>query len=765
MRYKLFILFFLFIYAANAQQPEQPIGLWREHLPYNSTIDVTAGSGKVYAATPYSLFSVDLSDQTIQRYSRITGLNETGVSAIRYDAANEKLFIAYNNSNIDVIYRNDIYNVPDIKRSTIAGDKNIYNIYPLSKNYYLSTGLGVIVVDGEKYEVKDTWFIGTNGSHLKVNGFTSDGNFFYAATEDGLKKAPVNSSNPANHANWQLVSGTNGLATGACQNVFVVQNKVVLQKNDSLFVQNGIAWSLLYRDGWPIISGNVSENKILLCERIGNDPGRVIVLNPDGSVARTLPASGSISFPRKAISLNNEPWIADQFGGLSHQLSASYDQYKPNSPQATGRGEMVVYNNVFYATAGEVNDSWNYQFNGNGIFVLNEGGWDNINRFRYPKIDTLLDYITIAIDKRDETAWAGSYGGGLLHVKPGPAFDIYKQGFIGPTIGDPGSYRVSGLSFDTDNNLWVANYGSSQPLKVRKADGAWVNFSVPFFLTENATAQIVVDDNNYKWIVSPKGNGLICYDHGTSIDNTNDDRWKLHKIGTGSGNLPSNDVLCVAKDKSGFIWAGTADGIGVIQCSQDVFAAQGCDAIWPIIQQGNFANYLFKGEEVRSIAVDGADRKWVATRNGVWLVNATGEKIIYRFTEDNSPLLSNDVKKIAINGKTGEVFFATLKGTCSFRSAATEGTEANSNVLVFPNPVPPAFGGTIAIRGLVNNAVVKITELDGRLVYQTRALGGQAIWDGKNYRGQKISSGVYLVLVSDDGRTENLATKIVFVSK
>jgi hypothetical protein len=223
-------------------------------------------------------------------------------------------------------------------------------------------------------------------------------------------------------------------------------------------------------------------------------------------------------------------------------------------------------------------------------------------------------------------------------------------------------------------------------------------------------------------------------------------------------------VLCVAKDKSGFVWVGTDDGIGVIQCPQEVFNT-GCEAILPIVQQGNFAGYLFKGENVRSIAVDGADRKWVATRNGVWLISANGEKVIERFTEDNSPLLSSDVKKIAINSKTGEVYFATSRGICSFRGAATEGEQTNSNVLVFPNPVPPGYNGTIAIRGIAENSIVKITELDGRLVYQTKALGGQAVWDGNDYKGRKISTGIYLVLVSSDDRSVKTSTKIVFISK
>lgn len=761
----IFIILFFSTQILSAQQSFPPIGQWQEHLPYNSAIDVTASIDKVYCATPYSLFFVDVKDNSIGRMSKITGLSETGINTILFDGVNNKLFIAYNNSNIDILYRNDIYNVPDIKRSNVAGDKNIYNIFSLGKNYYLSSGLGIIVIDGDKYEVKDTWRIGNNGNAVKTNGFVTDGNFFYAATDEGLKKAATNSANLANYANWQLLSGVNGLSSGAVQNVITIQNKIIAQKNDSLFVLNGNSWNLLYTDGWPFINVNASANKILLCERQSNGNSRVIILNVDGTVARMLAQQTVISFPRKGIFFQNDPWIADQFGCLSHFTTNAFERYLPNSPQEKASGEMTVYNGTFYATAGEVNDAWNYQYNGNGIYILNEGTWRNINRYRFSQIDSLLDYIAIAIDPRDETAWAGSYGGGLLHVKTNQSFEIFKQNFIGPTVGDPASYRVAGLAFDNDNNLWISNFGAAQPLLVRKKDGSWKSFSTPFLLTSNALSQIIIDDNNYKWVVSPYQNGLICYDYGSSIDNNGDDRWKIYRSGTGNGNLPNNDVMCVAKDKNGFIWVGTSDGIGVIECPQNVFTTQACEAVWPIVPQGNFAGYLFKGQEVRSIAVDGADRKWVATKNGVFLISPEGEKVIYQFTENNSPLLSNDVKKITIDGKTGEVFFATFKGICSFRSTATEGGETNSDVIVFPNPVPPEYGGTIGIRGLVNNAIVKITELDGRLVYQTRALGGQAVWDGKDYKGRKISSGIYLVLVSDDGRNEKMATKIIFISK
>ncbi|MGN6292137.1 MAG: type IX secretion system anionic LPS delivery protein PorZ [Chitinophagaceae bacterium] len=765
MRSLFIILFTCFSACLPAQQLTAPIGLWKEYLPYNSTIDVTAGNGKVFAATPYSVFSVTMADNSVERLSRVTGLSETGISAICYDNAQEKLFIAYSNSNIDILYRNDIINLPDIKRDNIIGDKTIYSIYPLEKNYYLSTGLGVVVIDGERYEVKDSWFIGNGGQQVKVNGFTSDATMFYAATEQGLKRAFRNAANLADHSQWEMLSGNNGLPAGDCRNVLIVQNNLIAEAENKLWIWNGNSWTVWYQDEWPIISATVAENKVLLCQRKANGESRVTILNSSAAVERVITQVEPLSSPRRAILLQNDTWLADQFGGLTHFTASSYEQYKPNSPEATASGEMTVYNNTFYATAGEVNEAWNYQYNGNGIYIFKEGEWTNINRYRYTQIDTLLDYITIAIDPKDESIWAGSFGGGLLHITQPLSFSITKAGVLSPAIGDPGSYRVSGLVFDKDKLLWLSNYGAPQPLLAKKQDGSWLKFSVPFLLPENALTQIISDDDNYKWIVAAKSGGLLCYDPGGSVENTGDDHWKKFGTGAGNGNLPAADVLCIAKDKDGFIWVGTANGIGVIQCPGQVFTGQGCEAVWPVVKQGNFAGYLFNGQQVRSIAVDGANRKWVATDNGVWLISATGEEVIYQFTETNSPLLSNIVKKITINGQTGEVFFATAKGICSFRSTATEGGARNENVLVFPNPIPPGYAGTIGIRGLANNAIVKITELDGRLVYQTRALGGQAVWDGKDYRGRRISTGVYLVLVSNDGRTENTAAKIVFISK
>ena len=757
-----FYFFLCFSLFSKAQL--QPIGQWREHLSYNQAIQVAAAKDAVFCATPYSLFSVDVADNSIERFSKITGLHETGIQCMQWDAVAEKLIVAYYNSNIDILKEGKIYNIDAIKQKNIVGDKTIYTIFCYQDMAYLCSGLGIIAIDENKYEVKDTYTIGSTGNAVKVNGLTTGGAFFYAATDEGLKRAAISGVNLADYRNWQLLSGSNGLPPGACTNVLAVQNKIIAQKNDSLFVLNDTTWNLLYTDGWHINNITTTENRLLLSQQRAG-AARVLVMTNTALVEKTVAQNNVLVSPAQAITLQNTVWIADSTAGLLAYSSATARRFQPNSPYSIATGEMTVKDDILWAASGVVTPGWTNTFSKKGFYRFSNNEWTNFTKENIPALDSLYDIITVAVDPKDNTAWAGSFGGGLLHLTTDKTIQVFKQGSpLAPSFNNTNNYFIAGLAFDNENNLWIADYGAVQNIAVKKTDGSWNKFFVPFSLNNYAVTQIVTDNFNQKWIASP-GNGLICFNTGQTIDNTGDDKWKLYTTGKGTGNLPNNNVLCIAKDKNSFIWAGTSKGVGVIQCPQDIFSSQGCDAVLPIVQQDNFAGYLFGDEQVQTIAVDGGDRKWAGTKNGVWLISPDGAAIVYRFTAENSPLLDNDVQRITIDGKTGEVFFSTAKGICSFRSTATEAAVENTNTLVFPNPVPPGYTGTIAIRGLVDNAIVKITGLDGRLVYQTRALGGQAVWNGKNYKGGNIATGVYLVLVSDDTRTEKIATKIVFISK
>lgn len=257
---------------------------------------------------------------------------------------------------------------------------------------------------------------------------------------------------------------------------------------------------------------------------------------------------------------------------------------------------------------------------------------------------------------------------------------------------------------------------------------------------------------------------MVAYnDNGTPGEPADDSYYQL-VTGVGNGNLPSNNVYCIAKDLDNSIWIGTDNGIGIVSnCTFGPGTTPSCDAVLPIVQYDLFAGYLFAGYTVTSIAVDGANRKWVGTDNGVWLLSPNANSIIYSFNTTNSPLPSDVIQKITIDQVTGDVYIGTANGLVSFHGTATRGDSSNSNVLIFPNPVPTGYDGTISIKGLVANADVRITDIDGQLVYKTTALGGQAVWNGVDYTGHRPQSGVYLVFASSSDGSQTYAGKIVFI--
>ena len=141
-----------------------------------------------------------------------------------------------------------------------------------------------------------------------------------------------------------------------------------------------------------------------------------------------------------------------------------------------------------------------------------------------------------------------------------------------------------------------------------------------------------------------------------------------------------------------------------------------------------------------------------------------GTQELLNFNEENSPMFSNNILSIAIDDVTGEVFIGTDKGIISYKGTATEGGDIFNDVYAYPNPVHHNYDGPIAIKGLVKDADVKITDVSGNLVYATTANGGQAIWNGKGFDGEKAATGVYLVFASNEDGSQTHVTKILIIN-
>ena len=383
---------------------------------------------------------------------------------------------------------------------------------------------------------------------------------------------------------------------------------------------------------------------------------------------------------------------------------------------------------------------------------------------------TYKDFYRIAIDPMDpEHYFVASWGYGLFEFQQDSLIKVYREGNSSLQSIIPGDYfRLGGLTFDYEGNLWVSNASVGSPISVLKKNGEWKSFDLGNKLSSSIyTGDIIADQNGYKWmILTSQTRGLVVMDDNGTIDNTDDDRYEVVDVKDEYNSIITNDIYSIAEDKDGNIWLGTNKGILVYYNPSAVFDKENFYAQPIIIPRNDGSGQgdpLLGTESVTSIVIDGANRKWLGTRNaGVSLVSDDGLSQLLNFTAENSPLLSNSITSIAINEKTGDVYFGTDKGIISYTADATGGAENYNSVYVFPNPVRENFTGDIAISGLLENTLVKITDLNGNLVFETISLGGQALWDGKNFRGEKVKTGVYLVFCSsEDGELSHVGKFLV----
>ena len=770
MKKNLFILFFFIIYVFSATAQDIGIAEWQIHLPYKKCIAVDIDADRIYCATPYSIFYYDKNDNSVNTITKNNGLSDVNISTIRYSQQFGYLVVAYTNANIDLISTDEIINISDIKRKPILGNKNINNITLIGNYAYLSCGFGIVVLDLVHKEIKDTYYIGPNGTSVNVLDLACDGSKFYAATSSGIYKADYNNANLANYANWSkdtLLPDPNGKYNSivAFQNKIYASHSTPEYRNDTIFVFDGSSWSVFDTTiFYDVYSMRVLNNYLLI-----SYDHLVVTYNSDVHQVELIydyfPGSAD---PNCAVyDTDGTIWIADLSSGLVRYNNWKGEKIAPSGPGNNNVFAMDIAGSDLYVAPGGVTSSWGNAWNNNGVFSYIGNNWFTL-KDQNPAFDTLYDIIDIKIDPRDNThVWAASRARGLIELRNGMITNVY--GANNSPLEQPYSFYywlgIGGLAYDKDYNLWVTNVNCNNLLKVLKADGTWASFSTVPYLYEAVGGKILIDQNGQKWVLIMNGSGLLVFnENGTWSDNS-DNVTRLLTTAVGKGNLPSNSVYSIAEDLDGQIWVGTDKGVAVFYNPENITNGGNYDSQMITIMQDGTAQHLLAFERVSAIAVDGSNKKWFGTEKaGVFLMSEDGQEEIFHFTEENSPLLSNTITSIAIDDKTGVVYFGTSNGIVSFKAYATKGGETFSNVYAYPNPVRENFTGMIGIKGLVKDATVKITDISGTLVYETKSEGGQAVWNGKNFNGESAKSGVYFVFCSSEDGTEKLVTKIMVIN-
>ncbi len=308
------------------------------------------------------------------------------------------------------------------------------------------------------------------------------------------------------------------------------------------------------------------------------------------------------------------------------------------------------------------------------------------------------------------------------------------------------------LKADNQGKYWIVDYRNGL---LSNSEGNYRTFSPSSLDTLYQTRRdsIVIDLDGNRWSRRGDPGGIV-------VENIKKQR---QFIGTdkGFGNLPSSNVRSLALDRDGQIWVGTDRGVVVFDNPPAVFSGKNFDAYTPVFERRR----LLGNETVTSIAVDGGNRKWMGTRNGIFLFSPDGTELVSNFNERNSPLPTSEISYITAEPNTGEVYIRTPKGMISYRGTATEaGLKQDENaVKIFPNPVRPDFEGQIGIEGLVENAFVKITDIAGNLVYETRASGGTAVWNGRKLSGERVETGIYLIFSGNAKGEETLVSRLAVV--
>jgi hypothetical protein len=741
---------------------QTPVGSWSDHLAYNTTDCVAVSSDQVFASTGSSIIIYNKTFAELKKMSRIDGLAETGINTISWSEENKTLVIAYTSTNIDLLQNNMIYNIPDISRKNIPGEKKINRIRTTGKYAYLACSFGIVVVDLIKREIYDTWKPGNGSEDGEVWDIAFGNGKIYAATDNGVYSADLSNQGLSYFGNWNLVSLLpNPVAKYTLLtfsgNILYANFSDPLSGGDQVYAVSDISSLFLFTSGVFNRSFDSSVTGFTI-----SSGSSVKYFNPAGTLVKTISSYGwAVPNIAGAIADNSDIWIADMNSGLVRGENMSeFTALTLPGPVSNNAFNITSLNGKTVVCGGAADASWNNLGRPLQVSIFENNNWTSLQS------GTITDPMRALIDPlNSDHIFVSTWGGGLLEYKNNNLVKQYtvSNSPLQTTTSGPSNVRVCGLAMDKSENLWLTQSGVSASIKVIKSDGNWI--VNPLAIDAPVTGDIIITTKGQKWIILPRGYALFILDDNKTPDIFTDDKFKKMVV-MDTENQVISFVYSIAEDLEGNIWVGTDQGPVIYFNPENVFNSdlKASRIKVPRNDGTNLADYLLKTETITSMAVDGANRKWLGTASsGAYLVSADGTTQIKNFNEQNSPLLSNSIISLAVDNKTGEIWFGTSKGIQSYRGDATTGEEKFKKVYTFPNPVRADFKGNVTITGLIRDSQIRITDISGNLVYETVSDGGQATWDLTTYNGHRVATGVYLVFCASKDGSQSCVSKMLVI--
>lgn len=741
------IIFSLILFFSSQVFP-QIFSDWKNYSDMKNIKSVIASGNKFWAASTGGVFSFDFSSSEYRTFGKAEGLFGTNINAVTIDNYG-KIWFGSANGLIDVYNpaTNSFSTIRDIFNSDKT-NKGINSFVVKGDTIFAATDYGISLIDSKSFFFYDTYFkFGTFSSNIKVNKIYL-GNLLYVATESGVAIQKPGTTNLSAPESWNVYSLSNGLPSLKISDITIFGGKILAasDKGISVFDEVNSVWSpfIPSLNNTAIVNLLVVEDKLYFISSTKlyeYSNSNLNELYSSSSELRNLfysPSSGII--------------IATANGVLT-----SYDNqtYFPNGPVANQFPQLSVDNNgVLWSSTG--ND-----VTGKGIQKFDGNTWTNYTTAEFPELLTNSFYSIYAAP--DGKIFSGNWGKGFVRIDGNKItrFDASNTPIVG-IPGDGNFVVITGLAYDSKNNLWILNYdaGDKNNLAMLTPDSSWYLFQIPAQqnIVVSKNANLVIDQYDTKWFNS-LGNtvALFYFNENKTYQNPVDDK---SGIITTSNGLNSNDITAIQIDKRGDVWIGSNRGVNIITNTSTII-----NNTSPQLRISNV--FALRQQVITAIAVDPLNQKWIGTSEGLILVSSDGLRVLANLNSKNSPLLDDRIESLAIDEKTGKVFVGTKFGLNTFETPAIRPVDSFSELSIYPSPFVISDGSQLTtIDGLIRDSEIKILTISGKLIRKLETPGGRvAFWDGKDDDGNLVNSGIYIVVASDREANSVQTGKIAVLRK
>lgn len=770
----LFLLLFLPICRVNGQA----VNSWQSYSSFRTiTTIVNDKNGNTWCTTKGGLF--EFKDGTIKKqFTTIDGMYNIDPTAMVYDASNNGLWLGYSDGMVEFydIGKNEFTRYPDIYRATRYNPRGINKMLIKNDSLFVATDFGVVLYDTQSGLVLDTYTnLGNLVSGTQVNDIDYSGTTLYCATAQGVAAGDESKGDLIEPNNWTNYDASNGFTDNSVSAIGYFNGKIYATTGGNNYEYDGSSWGIssTFKNGGIVRYVHSSEGKTFIgvsntvATLINSTVTRLDV--PNGQPLLTAYDTGGNGGKTIYVGTSN-----DGVAISKDYTSNKVDNYiVPDGPYLNLFSGLNVDNGVLISGSSPVPGQANSPIVNTGYYIYKGSKWSNYNL----ETDTTLsnnNINSIYISTYNKEAYYfGSWGYGIVErdiANNKETLYNNSNGLEGIT-GSSSFIVITGLDKDSKGNIWAVSLRAPTYPLVYHVQGTdkWIGLHrSPYVSSSDIYYGLMIDSNDQKWIslytAENQGDGILVLDTG-DLSTENDDVGYHLTTDINQGYLPDMNVNAMVEDKQGVVWVGTNRGVVRYVFPDQIINGTASDRQAEYLRKAGTDSLLLRDLNTTAIAVDAADRKWIGSDgDGLWLVNEAGDSVLKHFTTSNSPLISNNITSLAVDDKTGKVYIATDQGLVSYVSVVKGPVAKMNKLFIYPNPYSYSKqSGPIVISGLSAETTIRIITIDGRLVDKLDVTGGRAEWNGLDYNGNRVATGVYLVVAVDKHSNNRGVGKVVII--